>query len=886
MQAPGRHSSLRSSAWRTELLALLDAPHAVALGQGARVAGFEAPKTFDEPSEASTATPAITTGAAPAVHAERHTSPALRGASKKPIAPVVAAHPPTVPVPFWRFTRMTWRDEKNPPVARRVVEEGLTDDDWKSSGRSVLAGPGPEPELLAPWRRLWPSLRNALGATRTGREPDLAALVARWSRGEYVTRIPRKTRRAWAERASLWIDRSERLLPFAHDQDMVRSHLERLFAKGNLEVHVLEGTATPPAEYRRNACVPVLVLGDLGAYGEAAVAARWESVARDLRRDGVRVTALLPVPRVRWPEAARVWSSVEWERAPLANVHPHTMDASFWSARADRLRDLASIALLVEPGLLRALRRLLPPEAADASTEADVWNHASVRDAAWTGMRLKPEVTREGMKRLAAGNREVRVGVARLLREWHGVRPKELLRREILDWEAANPGDDTFTEAEQQDAVEFALRLATSTVGAERRTRAATELRRFTRVALAPLTKEAYTRWPTLQRAWVAAWSGIAGASVPEGVDVIAASAEVEPEGALTRWSVRQVAGALVLRTADEDVWCSPDDTGGSPVAWLHATRSSVFVLRDDLRQEPLREGLALPLQVDEGMTLDTGRCAVTVEACAREPWMRAMGRDRFGLWAESREGGIRFRWIPPGRFVMGSPKREAGRIDDEVQHEVTLTRGYWLGETPVTQVQWVAVGGHTNPSYFQSPNRPVERVSWNDAVAFAKAVGARLPTEAEWEHACRAGTTTATWVGDLALREKNHAPVLDAIAWYGGNSGVGFDLPNGIDISEWMGKQPVHTRTGTRAVRGKAPNPLGLYDMLGNVWEWCSDRYGTYAAGAVSDPTGPATGTYRVMRGASWSNPASYVRAGRRDANSPADRGYGLGFRLARDQT
>jgi formylglycine-generating enzyme required for sulfatase activity len=152
----------------------------------------------------------------------------------------------------------------------------------------------------------------------------------------------------------------------------------------------------------------------------------------------------------------------------------------------------------------------------------------------------------------------------------------------------------------------------------------------------------------------------------------------------------------------------------------------------------------------------------------------------------------------------MGSPAGEAGRWDDREgpQHEVHIRRGLWLAETPVTQALWVAVMG-TNPSRFVSPDRPVEQVSWDDCQGFIEKLNglvpgldARLPTEAEWEYACRADTTTATWMGDLDIRGDNDAPLLDGIAWYGGNSGQGFELADGHDSTKWPSKQYLRLST------------------------------------------------------------------------------------------
>jgi formylglycine-generating enzyme required for sulfatase activity len=278
-----------------------------------------------------------------------------------------------------------------------------------------------------------------------------------------------------------------------------------------------------------------------------------------------------------------------------------------------------------------------------------------------------------------------------------------------------------------------------------------------------------------------------------------------------------------------------------------------------------------------------------------RPPWASATGRDRFGAWAELRLAGVahRLRWIPSGRFVMGSPDGEPGRSSVEgPAHEVAITRGFWLGETPVTQALWQAVTG-ANPSRFPSPDRPVDQVSWDDchtelltrlnaAIPHAHDEGFRLPTEAQWEYACRAGTRAATYAGPIEIRNANDAPVLEAIAWYGGNSFIDFDLPEGFDASCWLGR-PGPTLAGSHRVAHKHPNPWGLYDMLGNVYEWCLDEMRTYTSEPQDDPTGPdAPGEHRVIRGGSWHEDANYLRAACRDEDPPDQRSSNLGLRLA----
>lgn len=252
------------------------------------------------------------------------------------------------------------------------------------------------------------------------------------------------------------------------------------------------------------------------------------------------------------------------------------------------------------------------------------------------------------------------------------------------------------------------------------------------------------------------------------------------------------------------------------------------------------------------------------------EDWVTAWGQDEYGIFVGFEVGGVeqRLRWIGPGRFEMGSPDGELGQDDDETRHTVTLTQGYWMADTPVTQALWAAVMGD-NPSHFKGDEtRPVESVSWDDSQRFIEllndtvvGLNARLPTEAEWERGCRAGTKTATYAGDLEADQV--APVLEAIAWYGHNSG-----------------------DTTQPVKRKQPNAWGLYDTLGNVSEWCQDyAYRTYTSEPQQDPTGAATGGYRVFRGGPWGGRARGVRAAYRNGGVPDDRFSGLGLRLVRDQ-
>jgi formylglycine-generating enzyme required for sulfatase activity len=302
--------------------------------------------------------------------------------------------------------------------------------------------------------------------------------------------------------------------------------------------------------------------------------------------------------------------------------------------------------------------------------------------------------------------------------------------------------------------------------------------------------------------------------------------------------------------------------------------------------------------------------------ANSRPSWASHLWADERGLAAEFEISGVRFvlRWIPPGRFLMGSPEDERGRNSDEgPRHEVTISRGFWMGETPVTQAQWRAVveaaradaplwkklfkndALKPDPSHFKGPGElPVEQVSWDDSSAFCRLLdavlpdgpGFRLPTEAQWEYACRAGTESALYTGGITIEGENNAPELDPIAWYGGNSGLDLEVSNPYNSADWPEKQHDHKKAGTHRVKLKGANPFGLYDTLGNVWEWCLDGRRDFTEQAQIDPVGPQEeGANRVVRGGSWISNARLCRAACRFRIGPGYRSDYLGLRLAAGQ-
>jgi formylglycine-generating enzyme required for sulfatase activity len=245
----------------------------------------------------------------------------------------------------------------------------------------------------------------------------------------------------------------------------------------------------------------------------------------------------------------------------------------------------------------------------------------------------------------------------------------------------------------------------------------------------------------------------------------------------------------------------------------------------------------------------DAKKAALVEKAAAPNPPPVVKTGPHLGDFKTNPRDGLRYMWIPPGTFLMGCSPGDGECFDDEKPpHQVTISKGLWLGQTDVTQAAYQRVTG-TNPSKIKESNLPVNEVSWDGARLYCQAIGGRLPTEAEWEYAARAGSTGARY-GNL-----------DAVAWYAGNSGA---KPH--DVGQ------------------KQPNAFNLYDMLGNVFQWTADWHGEkyYQTSEARDPAGPPSGTLRTLRGGSWVYDAKRVRASYRHRFEPSHISDSIGFRCA----
>ena len=256
-------------------------------------------------------------------------------------------------------------------------------------------------------------------------------------------------------------------------------------------------------------------------------------------------------------------------------------------------------------------------------------------------------------------------------------------------------------------------------------------------------------------------------------------------------------------------------------------------------------------------------------------PFSAAEAKAHQRVWAEhlgqaaevTNSLKMKLSLIPPGEFAMGSPDKEEWHRPEEVLHHVVLTKAFYMATTEVTQRQWKELMG-TNPSFSEGDDLPVDTVTWVKAAEFCRRLSEkenkryRLPTEAEWEYACRAGTTTPFHTGetistDQANYDGNHT-------YAGGKKGV--------------------FREQSTEVGSLAPNAWGLHDMHGNLWEWCADWYGEYPRDEVRDPTGPAQGERRITRGGCWINFPAVCRSANRGSMEPVSWNFHCGFRVVRE--
>jgi len=389
-------------------------------------------------------------------------------------------------------------------------------------------------------------------------------------------------------------------------------------------------------------------------------------------------------------------------------------------------------------------------------------------------------------------------------------------------------------------------------------------------------TKEA---WQRKER--VALWLSVNARDLKEGEKL-----ELPPKLDLcqTEWllDAQKIPKTLVLRQLNGDLWMeigNNPQTPTSPLAEIEVT-GHVYFKPINSEESPYlilydaTNSILLPTPASPRFSIRTCREELEIETLFKPPsWANLAGLDKHGFWAAFQLGNVEqvMRWIAPGEFMMGSPKEEINRNDDELLRPVVFSKGFWLADTACTQQLWEMVMGD-NPSIVKADTYPVDWVSWEQVKVFLEKLNERmsdhefrLPTEAEWEYACRAGTSTPFSFGNTITSSQVH---FDRYFPYDGS----------VEGRYWWEFIPV---------KALPCNSWGLYQMHGNVWEWCDDWYGEYTEDITVDPKGPENSEHRVLRGGGGLQSYSRgIRSACRLHRDPAERIPFAGFRLARSGT
>gem|GEM_PF-978336 len=771
---------------------------------------------------------------------------------------------------------------------------------------------------LCPWPRLSLWLRQALGHRAPGRRLDMRRLMRQVGRGEVLHDLPKLERDVWHPLVVLLWDRSAEMVSFQRDLKDLTVHLRRISGLGSVKVEELRGNEDVIAvSHRIPEGIPVLAVSAMGAFtGSAKTRAAWSRLGEHLQKRGNSLTRLSPAPRERWEaDLCRLWPSTVWDRRPRPPRRGGLSSLPPCEDRGHVVEDLLvllSPAPRIEPPLLRKARLCLG-DRADAGTEWEAWHHADCWGSLDSfGIRAgEPYAKRlQELSSLKDGQREMACTVAReiavhLMNCGLAIRLEAALRMiaaGLMDW-------DEFDEALQHAIPGMLKRMRRDALRpngeAGKRGGLADWFPGFVDRLSPEMRDHPELKDFVARGAALSAYFREEDYTVPEGMsdDLYAAETHAaggrEPEPVDYELILR--GGELLLRHLSRE-----RVQGAVPLAFFRAAKPSLFLrpgdraeFRAERLQIPDRPGSNIPLiRLDRpcALRLESDFQTLSLSLLERPPWAERLVMDRHGVRAEFTIGGVRFvmRWIPPGRWCG----EEEGPLEN-----AQVTEGFWLGETQVTQAQWRAVikastprpqAADHDPSHFQGPDElPVESVDWETSRNFCKAVGEvlleesdrsggfefRLPSEVEWEHACRAGTGTDFYTGEnLDTDSDTFSEALDSIAWYAGNAGIDLEVENPDKASDLLKMDWYRQKQlGIHAVKQKLPNPWGLYDMLGNVWEWTGTL--DNASGTTKENAG------RVVRGGSWSFPAGNCRAAIRGGHHPGLRFRYLGLRLAAGQ-
>jgi formylglycine-generating enzyme required for sulfatase activity len=764
----------------------------------------------------------------------------------------------------------------------------------KQDCQPLESGPPPMPPLVRK-QRLWPAVKRSLVVNRPS-GIDIKRLTAQMARAEPAYRLPTLWRQWWSGELMVIWDRSERMAPYNMDyQSLLTQVLDgrgrsglRLYTVDGLPRQVtgcwLSGTAVKAGHHIQPAAcgAKVLILSDLGALSESPTAARhWQNFARDFRQTGAQLVAWVP-------HSAR---QVETATAQLIQIHcldrqgnlqpqsgrlQTSQQRQTEHQRLHQLREQLLVRLAfclrVEKELLRASRELHPALAAEPALEGLTWSYRPVVRASDISRPLAPAYQaayRERFSTLTVTEQQAALDCALHVHAWQG---RSTAVMETLIWES-HVGAASETETAKPLVAQSKSWIAAFLVNQQ------TEGGTQEIIAFAEDMLSRNWQDETFQRRhseWLAElWATSGQTEVPPGLEAVDV-AKVKVSRPPQTYRLMQIGTHLMLWPLTKPAPAFATSGLNSPwlLDGLELISESPYCRR---WLSPLGEPLLLAdLTTLQSCTLIASGRRYAMTQLYRPTWANKIGRDRCGIFAEfelSTWHGTAtqtLRWIEPGTFLMGSPDDEPERSEDEgPQHEVTISQGFWLADTACTQALWLAVMGGENPSRFQNDlSQPVEQVSWHQVQTFLQRLQTLLPdcqvdlpSEAEWEYACRAGTESPFSFGaNISPQQVN----------YVGNH-------------PYPGSKQGEYREKTVPVKSLPTNPWGLYEMHGNVYEWCKDGQRSYDQQAQIDPLGPMAGDDlpRVIRGGSWLHYAKRARSAARLAYLPGHARSILGFRV-----
>ncbi len=824
-------------------------------------------------------------------------------------------------IPFWMvISRRTVKPEE---LAAEKPRWAKGDDVYVEGSECADYEKAPPPLIpLVSWSRLWPFLKKSLGRGHESRSLDIRRIMEKISRFEPLKTLPLKPGFGWDPLGCLILDFDDRLLPIWDDINQLHHGIEKLRGKSGLDVYMVENGPEETFKKRDRRfdpivdfklpepTTPVLILSDLGCLEKTGnLAKNWLRFGRRLNRSGIYPVVLNPASPDHWGEKLmRHFALVWWDRgnrairAEKVNIWGDSaLDSELHEddLRAERLLHLLSPAIRVEPELLRAVRMLFSVNDMDAAAEIRAWNHPTLARS-YTAITYDNE-TQESYHRLFSKEPEhFRKQVIALIEQYHAHLSKAVAFEEKLISSSLESIPVEWTD-------EFIERFFRSIYGREASSFLQSLNDWFHR--LSERQKKNKGIWKNndgLAACWFAInrkdWER-GHVKPPEGYNMDRVAWLINDAEKPVAYRLIQLGESFMIVGEDSGNRIKDDsyDTG-SPVAVFKTRRHYLTVTKPESHEKvktiPLHREkiITIPIPEKGPLILNTDMDEVVLDTLELPMWADSMGRDNqglfvtlpekdlkvylpewsqhvahdeYGFFADFGINGIthRMRWIKPGRFMMGSSEDEPERDNDELLHEVVLTDGFWLGETTCTQKLWESVMG-SNPSGFKGEKRPVENVSWDDCMEFIEKINGmmpgldlRLPTEAEWEYACRAGTKTPFSFGEnISTKQVN----------FDGN----YPYNNG---------PKEEYRKETLDVKSFPGNDWGFYEMHGNVWEWCADWYGDYPKESVTDPKGPDSGENRVLRGGCWFDVGGNVRSANRGRNGPGVRDGSNGFRLAR---